>query len=564
MFRRRSVLVGLLCAASAAFSPEPVVAMAGAQAKEAAAERRGEVRLYDGFGNYTRSVTTSSPDAQRWFNQGIQLLYGFNHDEAIRSFHRAAEIDPDCAMAWWGVAYAHGLHINNPVMSERQSELAYEASREAMARLEHASPPERALIRAVAVRYEMPVPEDRGRLDRAYADAMERAWKAHPRDADIGALYAESLMNLQPWDLWTRDGEPKGRAAEIVEVLERVMQLDENHPGANHFYIHAVEASPAPERAVAAAERLGALVPGSGHLVHMPAHIYARVGRWADASDANERAIAADRAYFAVAPEPEFYSMYFVHNIHFLAWSAMMEGRYETALKAARELNDEIPEGFLREWTFVADGFTPVAYHVRIRFGKWDDILGMPEPEAYRKVSVASHHYARGIALAALGRTDEADSELGAFDRAVAKIPDDWKVGQNNALRVMEVARYMLRGEIAYRKDRHDEAFRLLRRAALLEDELVYDEPPGWMQPVRHALGALLMAEGRYPQAERVYRDDLARFPENGWSLLGLEQSLRAQGKASEASEASARLESAWTRADVRPVASCYCHPDAR
>ena len=559
--RRSSALV---FGAMSVLLTQPGIGVGAAWAQATPADEEQSLRLYDGFGGYTREVTTSSTEAQRWFNQGMQLLYGFNHDEAIRSFRRAAALDPDCAMAWWGVAYAHGLHINNPAMTERQSELAYEASREAMARVEHASPPERALIRAVAERYEMPVPEDRTHLDRAYADAMERAWRAHPQDADIGALFAESLMNLQPWDLWTRDGEPKGRATEIVEVLERVMELDENHPGANHFYIHAVEASPNPERAVPAADRLADLVPGSGHLVHMPAHIYARVGRWADASDANERAIAADRAYFAVAPEPEFYSLYFVHNFHFLAWSAMMEGRYETALQAARELNEEIPEGFLREWTFIADGFTPVTYHVKIRFGKWDDILAKPEPEAYRRVSVASHHYARGVALAALGRTDEAASELEAFERAVARIPDDWQIGQNNALQVMEVASHMLRGEIAYREDRHDEAFRLLRQGASLEDELVYDEPPGWMQPVRHALGALLMAEDRHAEAERVYRDDLARFPENGWSLLGLEQALRAQGKTPEASQASARLASAWTRADVRPVASCYCHPDAR
>jgi tetratricopeptide (TPR) repeat protein len=521
-------------------------------------------RLYDGFGNYHRSVSTTSAEAQKWFDQAMQLLYGFNHDEAIRSFHQATKHDPDCAMAWWGVAYAHGLHINNPEMGEEQSIRAYEAAQEALKRIDKASPVERALILAVSRRYEMPVPEDRSHLDRDYADAMQEAWETFPNDPDVGALFAESLMNLQPWDLWTKDGQPKGRTLEIVDTLEKVLAINVNHPGANHFYIHAVEASPDPHRAIPHADRLRALVPGSGHLVHMPAHIYARVGRWDDASDANEEAIQADRAYFAVAPEPEFYSLYFVHNLHFLAWAAMMEGRYETAMRAARELERDIPEAFLRDWTFVADGFTPVTYHVMIRFGKWEDILAEPEPKEHQLVKRASRRYARGVALAALGRTYEARDELAAFEEAASSIPEDWLVGNNSAEDVMKVARKMLRGELAYREGRLDEAFSLLREGAELEDALAYDEPPGWMQPVRHALGALLMAEGRAAEAEQVYRDDLERHPNNGWALLGLRDSLRAQGKAEAASEVEPKLAAAWRRADVRPVASCYCHPDAR
>src|SRR5688572_17275450 len=285
--------------------------IAGCQSEQRSADG---ARFYEGFGNYKRTVSTSSPMAQRWFNQGLQLLYGFNHDEAIRSFRAAAQEDPNCAMAWWGIAYASGLHINNPAMSETQSKQAWEATQEALKRLDHARPVEKALIGAVAQRYAWPIPEDRKPLDMAYAGAMESVWKEHSNDPDVGALFAESLMNLQPWDLWNHDGTPKGRTLEIVATLERVIEMRRDHPGANHFYIHAVEASNDAQRAVPIAERLAGLVPGSGHLVHMPSHIYARVGRYADASDSNERAIEVDRSYFKIAPPPEFYSMYFVHN----------------------------------------------------------------------------------------------------------------------------------------------------------------------------------------------------------------------------------------------------------
>jgi len=528
----------------------------------------GPSRLYEGYADletaYRRPTSTTSAEAKLWFDQGLMLLYGFNHDEAIRSFRRASEIDPDFGLAWWGVAYAYGLHINNPAMTEVQSRRGHAAALEALRRVDGAWPVERALIEAVATRYEWPAPEDRAHLDVAYADAMEQVWRAFPDDPDVGALFAESLMNLQPWDLWTHDFEPKGRTLEIVETLERVIALREDHPGANHFYIHAVEASSDPHRAIPAADRLGALVPGSGHLVHMPSHIYARVGRWACASDANERAIAADRAYFRTAPPPEFYSVYALHNIHFLAWSAMMEGRFEVALAAARDVERSMPPDFLREWAFIADGFMPVTLHALIRFGKWEMILAEPKPPAWRHVSRTSWHYARGVALAALGRTREAHRELRAFEREAARIPDDWVIGNNPAATVMDVGRHMLLGELAYRERRIDEAFDLLRKAVTLEDALAYDEPSDWMQPVRHALGALLLAEGRAEEAEAVYRADLRKTSTNGWSLLGLRDALRAQGRDSEATAVDAELSVAWARADVAPVASCFCHPKAR
>ena len=518
-------------------------------------------RLYDGFGSYHRAVTTSSPEAQRWFDQGMQLLYGFNHDEAIRSFEEAARVDPGCAMAHWGAAYARGLHINNPEMTLEQSRAAHAAATAAAARADGASPVERALIDAVVARYELPVPEDRGHLDRAYADEMERAWRAFPDDPDVGALFAEALMDLQPWDLWERDGRPKGRALEVVDTLERVLALDPDHPGANHFYIHTVEASSQPERGLAAADRLRDLVPGAGHLVHMPGHIYARVGRYGDAVDANVRAVAADRAYFAVAPPPEFYGLYFVHNIHFLAWAAMMDGRYQVAIDAARDLERDIPPAFLAEFPQFADGFMPVALHVLIRFGRWEEVLAEPEAPEFRRISRAIRRYARGVASSAIGDVDAARAELDAFEVEAAAVPEGWMIGTNDAPSVLAVARRMLKGELAFREGRLDDAFALLREGAALEDALTYDEPPGWMQPVRHALGALLMSVGRAAEAEAVYREDLDRNAGNGWGMLGLANALRAQGKERAAAEVEDALAETWARADVKPTSSCYCEP---
>lgn len=520
--------------------------------------------LYAGFTGYARTVTTKSPEAQRLFDQGIQLLYGFNHDEAIRSFEKAAELDPGCAMAWWGSAYARGLHINNPQMGQEQSELAFAAAEKAEAALDNETPVEQALINAVRQRYAMPVPEDRSSLDQAYAKAMEAVWHQFPNDPDVGALFAESMMNLQPWDLWTNAGAPKGRTLEILAVLEKTLATTPRHPGANHFFIHAIEASPWPELGVGAAERLTNLVPGSGHLVHMPSHIFIRVGRYADAADANERAIAADEAYFAKAPKPGFYSLYFMHNVHFLAYSAMMEGRYETAIAAARKIETNIPPEFLHDYVTMADGFMPTSLYVLIRFGKWNEILSEPEPDDWRLFSRAERHFARSVAHSALGNTEEARREIQLLDDVTAQITDEWKMGNNTAREVIAIARKMAEGELAFRERRADEAFALLRDAVALEEQLTYDEPPGWMQPVRHALGALLLADGRPAEAEQVYRADLKRHPNNAWSLLGLQQSLQKQNKLSEAMLMDAQVQQAWARADVKPVASCYCHPEAR
>lgn len=519
--------------------------------------------LYSGFDGYARRITTQSEAAQRWFNQGIQLLYGYNHDEAIRSFEKAAEVDPSCAIAWWGSAYARGLHINNPQMTEEQTRLAHEAAQKALDALDDETPTEHALVRAVARRYAWPVPEDRSPLDKAYADAMEKVWHQFPDDPDVGALYAESLMNLQPWDLWTAEAAPKGRVLEILAVLERTLSRTPDHPGANHFYIHAIEASPWPEKGVAAAVRLKSLVPGSGHLVHMPSHIFIRTGRYAEAADANERAILADESYFERAPAPDFYSVYFLHNVHFLAYAAMMEGRYQTAIDAARKIEQQIPREFLQRNVTIADGFMPTALHVLLRFGKWEEILAEPEPESWRLFSRAEWHFARSVALSARGKPEEARRELKLMDEVSDEVTEEWLMGNNPAHEVLAVARTMAAGELAFQEGETEQAFRLLRDAVALEEGLSYDEPPGWMQPVRHALGALLLADQRHAEAEAVYRADLKRHPNNAWSLLGLQQSLGLQGKVKAADDLNTEVQQAWARADVKPVASCYCHPDA-
>ena len=553
------------CAAFAILADEPA-GQAENNSAAAASDSAGQTEagsLYQGFSGYARKVTTKNADAQRWFDQGIQLLYGFNHDEAIRSFEQAAKLDPSCAMAWWGSAYARGLHINNPEMGEEQSKLAYEAAVKAVAALDNETPVEWALVKAVRQRYAWPVPEDRGPLDKQYAAAMEAVWHEFPDDADVGALFAESLMNLQPWDLWTGAGAPKGRTLEIVAILERTLAKHPHHQGANHFYIHAIEGSPWPERGIPAAERLKALVPGSGHLVHMPSHIFIRVGRYDDSVAANQRAIKADESYFAVAPPPDFYSLYFIHNVHFLAYAAMMEGRYETAIAAARKIEKTIPPAFLKNYVTKADGFMPTVWYVMIRFGKWEELLAEPEPPEWRLFSRAELRYSRSIALAALGRIDEAKQELKQGNQVAAELTDEWLMGNNSAEQVATIARIMAEGEIAYREGNSELAFKKLRAAVALEDELTYDEPPGWMQPVRHALGALLLADGRAAEAEAVYQRDLERHPNNAWSLLGLQQAIAKQGRLDDAEALNQRVQQAWARADVKPVASCYCHPDA-
>jgi len=518
-------------------------------------------QLFGDLGRWRRPVSTRSKEAQRWFDQGLALTFGFNHDEAIRSYQEAARLDPTCAMAWWGIAYCHGPHINNATMTAEKSTAAWDAVQKAVAAAPSASPVEQALIGALALRYSADPAADRAPLDRAYAAAMREAWNAHREDADVGALFAESLMDLHPWDLWTHDGEAKEDTPEIVETLEAVLAMAPDHPGANHFYIHAVEASPRPERGVPAADRLTTLVPGAGHLVHMPAHIYIRVGRFADASRANEEAMRVDRAYRARSPDQGFYRLYMAHNPHFLAFSSMMEGREEAALAAARALIADIPADLPDADEASLDAFLPIETQVFLRFGRWEDILRVPEPPAHLPLTAAYRHFARGAALAALGRNGEAERELLALREDIARLADDKTWANNKAKDVLGVGARVLEGEIAARADRLEDAARILREAAALEDALTYDEPPDWMQPARHTLGAVLLRAGLAREAEAVYRQDLVRFPENGWSLWGLKRALEMRGAADEAGEVARRFDKAWKRADVKLDTTCFCLP---
>ena len=515
--------------------------------------------LLEGYGGYHRPVRGATPEAQRWIDQGFQLVYGFNHDEGIRSFSQATELSPDCPMAWWGVIYGNGIDVNNADVSEAEGKRSVEAAQRALALLPQANQLEQMMIRAAATRAVWPLPEDRQPLDERYSAAMRDAWLAFPDDPDVGVLYAESLMNLQPWEYWTNEGEPLDNALEIVAVLETVLAKHPMHPGANHFYIHAVEASLRPGIASASADRLRDLIPGSGHLVHMPSHIYINTGRYDDAVTSNQEAIAADEAYFAKVGAPGFYSLYYIHNIHFLAFGAMMEGRSEIAIDATRQMEAKVPEPFLRGFPEFADGLMPAKFHALIRFGRWQEILEEPSYPEYRKLSRAVRSYARVVALANLLRTEEARAELEIFDRTMAEVPEDWNVGNNKASVILKISRQMALAEVLWREDKMEEAFAEMRAAVAAEDQLVYDEPPGWMLPVRHALGAILLAAGEVEEAEEVYRTDLEDWPENAWSLLGLEQCLRKAGRDAEADALNPRVTAAWARADVLPPASCYC-----
>jgi len=518
-------------------------------------------RLFTGVDRYHAPITTDSPACQQWFDQGVQWMFGFNHDEATRSFQEAAARDPDAPMPWWGIAVCQGMNINDHVVTPERWKKGARAVKQAKLRLDNASELERALIEAADARFTWPVPREQRPYDEAYANAMQEVYGRYPSNPLVGVLYAESLMNLQPWDYWTAEGEEKGRIGEVIAVLEDILQREPDHPGACHLYIHAVEASKDPDRALPYAERLESRIPGSGHLVHMPSHIYLRVGDYARAADSNVDAIAADEAYMAKAPEPALYWLYYGHNVHFLAYASMMECRYETAMDAARKLDAALPIDVQKQFGFLLEGILATHYHVMVRFGKWEDILEEPLPAEHRLVTRAVHHYARGIAYSALGRTDDARAAREDFEAAVAEIPDDWMIMNNPVNKVLPIARAMLEGELAFREGRLEDAWSALERGIEAEDALIYDEPPGWMLPVRHAYGALLMSAGEYERAEAVYRKDLEKNRENGWSLLGLRLAMEAQGRPVEASELAPRLNKAWARADINATSSCMCEP---
>lgn len=516
--------------------------------------------LFDGLGVHTHPVATGSTGAQKYFDQGLRFLFGFNHGAAIRAFEEAERLDPGCAMAHWGVALACGPHVNLPMVTPAAAERACRELELARAAASGSSV-ERDLIGALSERYVVPQPSDRSPLDRAYATAMQKVWQAHPDDPDVGALFAEALMDLRPWDLWTVEGLPQPGTAEILTTLEAVLKLDLQHPLANHLYIHALEASPHPERALAAADRLCNLQPALAHNVHMPSHIYIRTGRWEDAIAANLKAVAEDHRYRALHRSPEgFLANYIAHDEHMLAYAAMMTGQRELALTHIHDLVAGLPEEFRRDYRDVAEVFMSMPFEVMIRFGEWDEILAASDFTESMPLARAIRRAARGIALAARGEVKSARAEQTAFIAEVARIPaKKARRAIYTATAVCNVLTPMLEGEISYREGRVDAAFAELRTAVKAEDALRYDEPPDWLLPVRHSLGAALMQERRFTEAEEVYRDDLARLPGDGWALFGLVESLRFQHKNAEAAAINTLFERNWARADVRIRSSCLC-----
>ena len=510
--------------------------------------------LYDNLGAYHHTITTDSPDAQKYFDQGLTLSYAFNHAEAIRAFKQAIALDPECAMCFWGVAFALGPNINAPITEDAAKE-AFQAI--GQARMHVVADNERAYIDALAKRFVADPKAERAPLDRAYADAMREVVKRFPDDLDAATLFAQSLMDTSPWNYWEQNGSPRQFTNEVIASLESVLARKDDHAGAIHLYIHAVEASPNPARAEKYADKLAALVPGAGHLVHMPGHIYLRTGRYNDASMANVDAIKADEAYLAgdaVAGNMTYQAGYYPHNIHFFVASASLEGRRADALKAADDLRAKVHADMMRD-PAMGGGMqhmhlTPL--FTKVRFSLWDQVLAEPAPADDLNYTRAMWHAARGLAASAQGRLKEAEGER----TALAALKDDpalktlYLSSVNTGASVVAIAYEVLSAEIAAKQKNAARAAKLYAQAVALEDGLTYMEPPDWPIPVRQLQGAALLELGRLAEAEMAFRDDMKKFPENGWSLSGLKKSLERQKKTQEAAEVTARLEKAWARAD--------------
>ncbi len=517
---------------------------------DGAAATEGAVPLYDNLGDYHFEISTDVPAAQQYFDQGLRLAYAFNHGEAIRAFEEAARLDPECAICHWGIAYSYGPNINAP-MDSAGAAAAYAALQQAQALASHASDRERAYIDALAVRYVAEPSDDRAALDSAYAEAMRELADQYPDDPDAATLRAEAMMDLRPWAYWTLDGEPQPGTPEILSRLEAVIERDPDHPGACHFYIHAVEAAQ-PEKAVACAERLAGAMPGAGHLVHMPAHIYIRVGRWDDAIEVNQHATHADESYLADQPAGMLYrGMYYPHNYHFLAFAGIMSGRSELAIESARATAERVPPeaakgSFLGEPLFAYPHLTLAA------FGRWTEVLDEPMPPSELPLATVLTHYARGLAYSALNQTDDAQAALDM----IVESAEAFEAAEASTM--LDIARYSLGGDMAARSGDVDVAIEQFSEAARLEDGLYYIEPPIWHLPVRHHLAAVLLEAGRADEAEARYREDLKRFPSNGWSLFGLQQALKAQNKDAEAAEAEQNFRDAWAESDVTLTASRF------
>jgi tetratricopeptide (TPR) repeat protein len=507
--------------------------------------------LMAGFGDLHHPVSTSNPEAQKFFDQGMRLIYAFNHEEAAGSFERAAELDPKMSMAYWGLAEAVGPNYNDPADPDR-----YKKAHDAIAKAENlaanASASEKAYIAAMALRFPADPAADHRLAAERYRNAMADVVKQFPDDLDAATLFAEAGMNLHPWGLWRPDGTPEGGTEDIIAALESVLKRDPNHMGAIHYYIHAVEASPNPERALAAANRLAALAPAAGHLVHMPGHVYIRTGDFEAAVKTNQLAASADRAYLQASGSGGLYgAMYYSHNLHFIAACSSMNGNYAEAHKAAEMLATHV--GPMVKDIPPLEGFMTVPIAVEVRFQKWDQILAMPQPAAPMQTTTVFWHFARGMALAAKGKVAEADAEHHIVSEAADKTPPDQVFAMpvnNKAKDVLNIATNVLGAKIAQAKHDSTGAVSLLRRAVAIQDTLKYDEPPDWFYPVRESLGAVLLLNGNAAEAEKVFREDLERNPRNPRSLFGLAETLRAQNRAYDAQFVDKQFQSNWKNAE--------------
>jgi len=542
---------------------------------------------YFDLGPYSRKITTSSPETQLWFDRGLNWLFGFNHGEAIKCFQKALSHDPQCAMAHWGIAYASGPNYNLPWVRYdphgRQLALSasYDAMQGALAHAPKASAVERAMIEALPARYpQAELIEDLSPWDKAFTKQMRRIFDAFPGDLDVRAVFAESIMNETPWQMWDLpSGKPTEGAGteECRAVLEQAfaeIPAAWDHPGLLHLYVHLMEMSPFPQRALRAGDRLREIVPEGGHLIHMPTHLDVLCGNYHDVLVYNQKALAADRKFLAYSTDPGVYLVYVIHDFHFATYGAMFLGQYTPAIAAAEELIATIPEAVLRiqspPMADFLEGYLTMKQHVLVRFGKWHEIIAQTLPvdrELYCS-TVAMIHYAKAVAHSALGHVDAAEAEKTLFAAARARVPESRRVHNNKVVDLLEVAEAMLNGELDYRKGNLDSAFAHLRRSVELSDALPYDEPWGWMQPTRHALGALLLEQGRIEEAEAVYRSDLGldgklsracQHPDNVWSLHGLHECLLRRGEQVEAALIAQRLDLAQARAEVPIRASCFC-----
>lgn len=542
---------------------------------------------YYDLGSHCWPVTAKNPETQSWFDRGLIWCYGYHHEEAIICFEKALELDPNCAMAHWGIAYAIGPNYNKPWElfdpEDKASSLAraVDETEAALALCDHLTPVERALIEALPVRYPQREPvEDQSGWDDAFADTMRGVHGAHHEHLDVCSLFVEAVMNRTPWKMWDL---PSGEIAEGAGTAEAVDVLEErfrdcpaawDHPGLLHLYVHLMEMSPFPERALRAGDRLRELVPDAGHLIHMPTHIDVLCGHYRDVVHWNQKAIEADRKYLERAGPMNFYSAYRIHNYHFAIYGAMFLGQFEPALEAADELIETIPEELLRvaspPMADVLEGYIPMKQHVFVRFGRWHEIIAQPLPKDRQLycTTTAMMHYARGVAHSALGNVADAEVEREQFLAAFADVPDTRRIHNNTCRDLLEIAMEMLNGELEYRRGNFEVAFAHLRRSVELDDTLPYDEPWGWMQPTRHALGALLLEQDQVAEAESVYRADLgldgrlsraSQHPDNLWSLHGLLECLTRRGETIEAELIKQRLDLAVARADGPITASCFC-----